>query len=141
MNTEPMHDVLLQALLTEAHAAAPEEMCGFIIVDPHWTYIPVRNNHKNPTQHFSMEEEMMLELLRANSHNVVGIYHSHPKGTKEPSDNDVELMKLYRNFRFWIVTYNNVYEWRLEDDDPRSVRRDGTAGIPGMAYPLLASAA
>jgi proteasome lid subunit RPN8/RPN11 len=139
MTWEPMHEVLAKALVSEAHGAAPNEMCGFVMLDPHWTYIPVNNCHPRPQQHFQMEADGMLEVLRYNSHQVAGIYHSHPRGRKEPSPDDVEIMRLYRQFRFWIVTYNNVYEWSLDNDVARPVRRDGTLGRD-LAYPVLAAA-
>lgn len=143
MKFEPLPHDLGILLIQEAHSASPDEMCGFIVkLDDGLAFLPVPNCHKEPHSNFSMDEEVMLEILQDNHHKVLGVYHSHPKGNKAPSDNDISLMRLYRphGFRFWIVTYNNVYEWELIDDEPYSIRRDGTAGIAGMAYPLLTAA-
>lgn len=133
---KPLNTGVGRDILRQAHNNAPDETCGFIIGDA-MAYIPVKNCHPEPTEHFTMEESAMLEILTTAAQEVDGIYHSHPKGTKYPSTNDVGIMRAYPNFQFWIVTYNNVYEWRLVDDKPRPVRRDGTTGIDGMAYPLL----
>ena len=140
MTWYPMHQVLAKALVSEAHAAAPHEMCGFVL-DEGKSYIPVPNCHPEPERHFTMDEQIMLELLTHNAHVVTGIYHSHPRGRKEPSDNDLGIMRAYPHFQFWIVTYNNVYEWELIDDQVYGVRRDVTAVISGMAYPLLTTPA
>jgi proteasome lid subunit RPN8/RPN11 len=131
-----MNDVLAKALIAEAHNATPNECCGFVMAG--WTYIPIQNCHPDPQQHFEMERESMLALLQHNAHEVLGIYHSHPRGSKEPSGYDVTMMQNYavHGFRFWIVTYNNVYEWSISDDVARPVRRDGTLGSD-LAYPVL----
>lgn len=126
----------MRDLVRSAHSAAPEEICGFILYGG-TSFLPVDNCHPQPEQHFTMNEGQMLNVLTSGETKVDGIYHSHPKGNKYPSVNDADLMRLYPQFRFWIVTYNNVYEWRLVNDEPAPVRRDGTTGLAGMAYPLL----
>lgn len=135
-----MHQVLAKALVSEAHAAAPHEMCGFVL-DEGKHYIPIPNVHPEPDRHFYMDESAMLDVLARDAAAVTGIYHSHPRGAKEPSQNDLGIMRAYPQFQFWIVTYNNVYEWELIDDQAFGIRRDGTAGISGMAYPLLTATA
>jgi hypothetical protein len=44
------------------------------------------------------------------------------------------------DFRYWIATPNNVYEWKLDGVNCHPIRRDGSIGIAGMAYTLLAPA-
>lgn len=140
MDFQPMPEELARTLVGEAHKASPNEMCGFIIEG--WSYIPIANCHPEPERHFNMEERAMLDVLTHNAHKVLGIYHSHPRGARAPSQNDVELMINYsvHNFRFWILTPNNVFEWRIHRDQPCPVRRDGTTpGPDGMAYAILAT--
>jgi proteasome lid subunit RPN8/RPN11 len=141
MSFEPMPDELARTLVREAHGAAPDEMCGFIMSG--WNFLPIPNCHPEPSRYFEMNTEMMLEVLQDNAHNVLGIYHSHPRGNKEPSGYDAGMMRNYsvHGFRFWIVTYNNVYEWRIHRDNPTSVRRDGTNGSTELAYPVLTTPA
>lgn len=132
---------IARALVWEAQQESPNEMCGFVMSD--WVHVPIPNCHPDPQRHFSMDEEAMLPLLQDAGHLVRGIYHSHPRGGREPSENDVAMMQNYtvHGYRFWIVTFNDVYEWRLHRDKPCPVRRDGTtAGPEGLAYPILASA-
>jgi proteasome lid subunit RPN8/RPN11 len=80
MDFEPMPDGIARTLVREAHAAAPNEMCGFIIA--RWNHIPIRNCHPDPERHFSMDEEAMLDVLTSDQ-KVLGVYHSHPRGTKD----------------------------------------------------------
>lgn len=136
-----MTDELARDLVAEAQAGAPNEVCGFVINN--WDWISIPNCHPEPDRHFNMDEQAMLDVLLRNAHNVLGIYHSHPSGRKAPSPDDVGLMRNYavHGFRFWIVTYNNVYEWRIQDDEPRPVRRDGTTGSTDMAHPVLTTPA
>lgn len=135
-----MNDVLAKALVAEAQGAAPNECCGFVLAG--WDHVPIPNCHPDPQRHFQMDDDMLREIGRTIWGQVIGIYHSHPRGSKGPSEFDVGIMKLYavHDFRFWIVTYNNVYEWRLEDDIACPVRRDGTTGRD-LAYPVLAAPA
>ena len=141
MTSTVMPDDLARTLVAEAQNNAPHEMCGFIISG--WSYIPVTNCHPEPNKHFAMAEQEMLDVLQDNDIRVLGIYHSHPSGRREPSENDITLMQNYapHNFRFWIVTYNNVYEWRLFRDIARPVRRDGTTASTDLAHPVLATPA
>jgi len=136
MRFEPMPDDLARTLVREAHSAAPDEMCGFVISG--WNYIPVPNCASDPQRHFEMDQTMLLEILTFSADKVLGIYHSHPRGNKAPSEYDCGMMRNYtvHGFRFWIVTYNNVYEWSMSDDEARPVRRDGTLGDE-LAHPVL----
>lgn len=141
MDFEPVPEQLATDLVAEAQAGAPNEVCGFVLDDWDWVQIP--NCHPEPQRHFQMEEQEMLAVLTHSLHKVRGIYHSHPRGNVRPSDNDAVMMQNYmeHGFRFWIVTYNNMYEWRIQRDKPSPVRRDGsTPGPDGMAYPVLTAA-
>jgi len=142
MTFECMPEDMARTLVREAQGAAPDEMCGFIVEG--WNYVPVPNCHPEPQRHFSMAEDRILEMLTHNAHKVLGIYHSHPRGSREPSENDVVMMQNYtpHGFRFWIVTFNDVFEWRIHRDKPCPVRRDGTTpGPDGLAYAILAPTA
>lgn len=128
---------LARALVREAQQGAPNEVCGFVLQD--WMYLPINNISATAQRNFSMDPDEMLNVLMHESENVIGVYHSHPGGTKEPSETDIAGWQ-YPMFRYWIVTYQDVYEWRIEDDCAKPVRRDGTTGLRGMAYPVLAPA-
>lgn len=129
---------LARYLVQEAQAGAPNEVCGFILRG--WHYLPITNISGNPRRTFVMEPLEMMEVLRSVAEEVLGVYHSHPGGSPRPSDTDIEAWR-YPQFRYWIVTYRDAYEWRIADDRAQPVRRDGTTGPDDMAYPLLAPAA
>lgn len=119
-----------------AQAGMPHEVCGFVLMD--WELMQVRNVSRNPERAFSLEHETLLDMLMYHRDTLRGIWHTHPSGRGHPSAEDKITMTLYPDLRHWIGTCANVYEWRLVDDDCRAVRRDGSAGIEGMAYPILA---
>jgi proteasome lid subunit RPN8/RPN11 len=136
-----MPQVAGRRLVLAAHEGAPNEICGFILRD--WTYMPVDNVSPNPGGSYEMDDERQLFLMSTFRGMIIGVYHSHPGGSQSPSRHDVETMLIFPEFRHWIVTYNNVYEWKMESyrDGPQSVRRDGTIGRSGLAHAVLAPSA
>ncbi len=123
-----------------AHAARemPNEACGFVLFD--WSVIHCKNIANFPNRAFRFEPEVVLDMLLSRHDEVVGIYHTHPSGRGYPSGEDESMLVLHPKLRHWIGTVMNVYEWRMTDDGVRPVRRDGTTGIEGMAYPVLEAA-
>ncbi len=132
-----MHEVVARALVSEAQAGMPNEVCGFIL-DEGKTYIPVENCSPEPSRGFQMQPDQMLSLLLEHEHDIIGVYHSHPSGARHPSVDDLPIMKHYEWLRFWIVTCQDVYEWKLVDDRARPCRLDGSPGAEGLVYPVLA---
>lgn len=133
---EPMDPDLARELVREAQAGAPNEICGFVMEG--WNFLPITNTAATPTKNFEMDPDELIHVLLHDADGVLGVYHSHPAGQKEPSSTDIAGWR-YPMFRYWIVTYQDVYEWRIEDERAKPLRRDGTIGLNGMAYPVLAA--
>lgn len=134
-----MQPVVARSLISEAQLSAPNEVCGFII-DKGKTYLPIPNCHPQPTSGFMMEPDHMVAALLEHEHDLIGVYHSHPSGAEYPSPEDLPIMHHYAWMRFWIVTYKDVYEWKIVNGHARSCRRDGSLGTTGLVYPVLAPA-
>lgn len=135
---EQMDVDLAEALRKEALAGGLREVCGFVMRG--WNYIPIENVNPDPEREFTMHPDQMVHVMSRDFNNILGVYHSHPRGHYRPSDTDIYGMR-YPEFRYWIVTHKDVYEWRIENDISKPVRRDGSTGLfDDMAYPILAPA-
>lgn len=63
-----------------------EESCGFIVHDDDYDVIKVKNVAENKNENFQIASNDYLYIKK--NHNLVGIYHSHPKSSEEPSSAD-----------------------------------------------------
>jgi len=110
-----------------------EEICGFIMHD--WSAMPVHNVARDKSCNFEMDEEQLVELLlRYPAKSLVGVYHSHPRGNPHPSDADETF--AYPYYRYFIVTFDAIYEWRFTNGGPISIGRDGSTRPADMATPI-----
>jgi|GEM_PF-3502127 len=130
-----MPEEVAHALVSMAKTRGMTEMCGFVMKD--FTVWPIRNTHSKPDQNFTMDPKQTVDIMMDKLEDVIGIYHSHPRGRERPSKGDLEGWH-YPAWRYWIVTFKDVYEWRITSDNAQPIRRDGTIGLPDMAYPVLA---
>ena len=135
MDDMEMPEACARELTELAQAGMPVEVGGFILLD--WEIMTVKNTSKTPSRNFAMDDETLLDMMLYHKPELVGIFHSHPSLRNHPSEPDIVTMTLYPWLRHWIVTCTNVYEWRMAHDGPRPVRRDGSTGAEGMAYPVL----
>ena len=75
---------LAAELMQHAAAALPNEACGLIVAaGKRHRVIPARNVSAEPRTTFEIAEEAWLEV--AEGEEVIGIFHSHPYGSPEPS--------------------------------------------------------
>jgi len=93
-------DEIHDEMVAYAREGAPEEVCGVLAsargtekqrVEAHH---PAENVAENPTVRYEIDPREQLELLEAieaAGREVVGFYHSHPRGPTEPSATDAEL--------------------------------------------------
>lgn len=95
MNIEVTRDVI-EALQRAARSAAPHEACGILVgQDARITgFIEARNVHPSPESRFEIDPQSLIDAHRAarsGGPQVLGYFHSHPRGGAEPSSTDLEL--------------------------------------------------
>jgi [CysO sulfur-carrier protein]-S-L-cysteine hydrolase len=94
----------------EHHAlqSTPHECCGLLsgkdnlIIDMH----PLRNEAHSPlTNYFASPEDMFkaMRRMREAGHEMLGIYHSHPRSKAYPSPTDVK-MAFYPEAIYFIIS-------------------------------------
>ncbi len=75
-------------ILDHAKAEAPNECCGLVVAHgKKHRLIRAKNLAARPMMHFDLDPSAWLEV--ADDEEVIGIYHSHPRGTAEPSMADL----------------------------------------------------
>ncbi len=88
------------------------EICGFILGDNSYSIIfPVENKAENPSTEFYMNPHGILAAHRLAENlglEVKAIYHTHPKGSPEPSGKDLEGMKLWP--MPWLIIGRHSYK-------------------------------
>lgn len=106
----------IATLLEEATRAHPLECCGLLL--GHGAVIeravPTRNVHPDPARHFEIDPAALIAAHRAarqGGPQVLGYYHSHPNGRREPSAEDLAMAE--RASRIWaIIADGDVLWWR-----------------------------
>ncbi|MFC7214497.1 desampylase [Saliphagus sp. GCM10025334] len=92
-------DSIERAILEAARASAPEECCGVLggefgpDVSHARSHYPARNVADEPRTRYRIDPEEQLaifERLEARDEEIVGFYHSHPRGPPGPSATDAE---------------------------------------------------
>ncbi len=103
----------LQAIERAAEAAYPEEACGLLVgraeTGSAWQVNAVEasvNVAEPPrTRRFEVDPKLRLRLeraLRESPDSVVGVYHSHPNGSAEPSETDISM--IFEPEMVWLIT-------------------------------------
>jgi desampylase len=106
-----MSYALSENLKHHAAVAFPAEACGFIVNGGNcWWSAQIRNVAANPTKHYEMCAEEVVRLYEEQGDNIVGVWHSHPSGSVQPSDTDRKYAQP--GMRQWIVTEEGVFEWK-----------------------------
>ena len=86
---------ILNAMIVQAQAAAPNEACGLLsgrgrrVFDIH----PMSNADNSP-DHFTLapaEQFAVAKQIRAAAAEALAVYHSHPASPARPSDEDIRL--------------------------------------------------
>ncbi len=103
----------LQAIERAAEAAYPEEACGLLVgrAGPGGAWqvstVEVSANVAEPprTRRFEVDPKLRLRLereLRESPDSIVGVYHSHPNGSAEPSETDISM--IFEPDMVWLIT-------------------------------------
>ena len=109
----------IERLLREAERALPQEACGLLLgrAGRIEQVVPARNVHSAPSTHFEIDPQALIDAHRAErggGPGVLGYYHSHPRGTAEPSP--IDRAHASGDGRVWaIVARGDVRLWR--DDE------------------------
>ena len=103
----------LQAIERAAEAAYPEEACGLLVGRAEsggaWQVnaVEASANVAEPprTRRFEVDPKLRLRLeraLRESPDSVLGVYHSHPNGSAEPSETDISM--IFEPDMIWLIT-------------------------------------
>ena len=103
----------LRAIERAAEAAYPEEACGLLVGRSKsggaWevSAVEASDNVAEPprTRRFEVDPKLRLRLeraLRESPDSIVGVYHSHPNGSAEPSETDVSM--IFEPNMIWLIT-------------------------------------
>ena len=90
---------VIEALSRSAKAADPLEACGILTGegDQITGFIPARNVHSTPETHFEIDPQALIDahrVARAGGPQVMGYFHSHPRGSAAPSATDKQTAAL-----------------------------------------------
>ncbi len=94
-------------MLAHAREAFPQECCGLLTGSgAHTSGIRRATNQLASRSAFFIPPKELFEffrVLRASDRQFTGIYHSHPRGPRVPSQRDVEESQ-YRDVCYWIIS-------------------------------------
>ena len=127
----------LRAIERAAEAAYPEEACGLLVgrSRPDEGYcvsaVEASANVAEPprTRRFEVDPKLRLRLereLRESPESVVGVYHSHPNGSAEPSETDRSM--IFEPDMIWLITA--VADGRAGATTGWQPSDDGSAFLP-----------
>lgn len=121
----------LRAIERAAEDAYPEEACGLLVgrSTPGAGYrvstVEASANVAEPprTRRFEVDPKLRLRLeraLRESPDSVIGVYHSHPDGSAQPSETDISM--IFEPDMVWLITAvadgkaGETTGWRPTDD-------------------------
>lgn len=105
-----------QAALVRLAAQSPQaEVCGFVTSDGMVHIIP--NVSANPAHAFFMDPQLQIAFLKEHHESVIGVFHTHPGGKLDPSEQDIKGWHPAMPWRYFIVTANQIMEWKKNGDD------------------------
>lgn len=106
--TLTMHRASIRAVVLHARRARPREACGLLVgAGARVAFaVPIRNLARGRTRYRldPAEHIALRRVLRAvtPAAQILGVYHSHPRGAAQPSDTDV-AEALYPDWVHLIV--------------------------------------
>ena len=121
-----------KSIKTHIDSAPEVEVCGLIggVWKPYAKIavarmvVPVKNIDSHPALRFTMEPQELYNALldfEKQGCEVIGIYHSHPYGTTQPSASDI-TEALYSDAVYLIgVPGGNLSAWRILRGEIRPV--------------------
>jgi proteasome lid subunit RPN8/RPN11 len=125
---------VIETLVAEAAAAAPNECCGLLLGRPgRIAAIAVAANvAAHPERAFEIDPATLLRVhreARGAGHAIVGHYHSHPDGSPQPSLRDAA--RAVENAQIWLIIAGSmVHAWHVVGDDP------GGSALHGRFLPV-----
>lgn len=99
---------VLAAMREEAAKTPEQECCGLLagrdgIIS---AIFPARNAHANPATGYEIAPQELFQLMReirAQGLQLLGIYHSHPRGENFPSRTDIE-QAFYPDMPYFVLS-------------------------------------
>lgn len=125
------------AIVEHARQGRPEEICGILggEYDPDGrsrvrTQYPTDNVAETPRTRYEIDPEEQLavfERLEGRGEDIVGFYHSHPRGPARPSETDAAAA-TWPDHSYLIVSLEplEVGSWRWRTDGDDEAGRDAT---------------
>lgn len=112
------------ATLIEHARSSSNEVCGVLIGHREplqiKSVVAGRNVHAQPQQHYLIDAATLLhadELARSTGQQIVGFYHSHPRGAAVPSPHD--RRDAWPGYVYMIVAWANgtpyVCAWVVDE--------------------------
>ena len=128
---------LLKVIIDEAEAAAPEECCG-LLIGRDWTedepndgrvvtrIAPSKNVTENdPKTSFEIDPKLRFDLmreLRKTNKRIIGVYHSHPNNSAQPSERD--LAQAWEPDLTWLII--SVIDRQATHTSAHALSKDNT---------------
>lgn len=102
----------IDAILKHAADDYPNEACGVVVLDgKKEVYVRCINIAKDPTQDFKMCPLSYMDAEEIGD--VIGIAHSHPDGTSNPSPHDLACMSVNREIELKINPDSHATPWHI----------------------------
>jgi len=108
-----MHEITLPRMLKHqmfehAVTSPAQEVCGLIggSKDQLKSYYPIKNIADNPVKSYLMDPQEQINAMRDMrelDECMIGIFHSHPYTSTDPSATDIEL-SAYPNVIYFIIS-------------------------------------
>jgi len=121
---------VLQAMREAAHSVHPDEACGILLGEGQCitAFQSTQNVHPSPQSHFEIDPQALIEAhrqARAGGPQVIGYFHSHPKGEAMPSATDRAL------------SAGDGAIWAIAAGDDVRFWKDGEEGFSEHPFSLL----
>jgi proteasome lid subunit RPN8/RPN11 len=106
----------MQDVLIHVCKANKTETCGFI--SKAGKFHVVNNVHEEKMRNFLMDEAsfhtVIDKIYNEDEDEILGVWHTHPTNIVWPSPRDLAgWPNPDLNWKYWIVTNNEVIEWEL----------------------------
>lgn len=127
----------INAILKHAKDGYPNEICGVVVITDKGVekYIPCVNIAKDPTNDFKMCPQSYADA--EDQGEVVGICHSHPDATTQPSAHDIAVMSSNRELELLIDPTITPTPWHIvswPEGDYRQVVPEVREAILGRPF-------
>ena len=130
---------LRDAIRERAREGRPAEICGVLggAYEPEGTsrvrsQYPADNVAANPRTRYEIDPEQQLAIfdrLEDRGEEIVGFYHSHPRGPAHPSETDAELATWPdRSYVIVSLEPREIGSWRWRTEAEHGDDEKGTAG-------------